>query len=111
MLAINPQMAWIWRHITILQEAFPWNIYAMLSKFLEKWFFLSIFATPFIAFTLQLLFAGVSLAFVLLQKSSPAPEGFCSLANVQENTWGFGQTLPLVLLLIPLLTVIETYYG
>lgn len=95
----------------VCRKLLPRNIYAILNKFLKKCFFLSIFATPFIAFILQLLFAGVSLTFVLLQKFSPAPEGFCSLTDAQENTWGFGQTLPLVLLLIPVLTVLGTYYG
>ena len=29
----------------------------------------------------------------------------------EENTWGFGQVFPVVLLALPLLSIAESYYG
>lgn len=29
----------------------------------------------------------------------------------EENTWGFGQMFPVILLVLPILSALETYYG
>ena len=32
-------------------------------------------------------------------------------SNVEEDTWSFGQFFPMILLILPVLNIVETYYG
>lgn len=83
-----------------------------LSRIFRAFVWFCLIGHPFEVFIIQILFAVISLYFVLAQKFAPTPDPqFCSLNNADENLWGFGQTLPMFLLLQPLVTALETYLG
>lgn len=80
------------------------------------WWFL--FLNPPMIFALQILFAKISIAFILMQKfAGPTSEEVTSeiicqgLNNPAENQWGFGQMLSMFVLVLPVLAAIETYLG
>jgi hypothetical protein len=70
-----------------------------------------LFLNPAIAFIVQILLAILSATLVLTQKfAAPEdPEQFCGLQDDEENVWGFGQTLSVVMLLLPAITALQTY--
>lgn len=70
-----------------------------------------LFLNPLIAFTVQILLAVLSAVLVLTQKfAQPDNEmGFCGLEDEGENVWGFGQTLSVAMLLLPVLSACHTY--
>jgi hypothetical protein len=70
-----------------------------------------LFLNPAIAFVVQILLAILSAILVLTQKfAAPEdPKRFCGLQDQQENVWGFGQTLSVVMLLLPAITALQTY--
>ncbi|KAF2121086.1 hypothetical protein BDV96DRAFT_203509 [Lophiotrema nucula] len=70
-----------------------------------------LFLNPLIAFCIQILLAVLSLILVLSQKFSlPADsKHWCSLNSAEANLWGFGQTLSVVLLLLPAMAACQTY--
>ncbi|KAH7394928.1 hypothetical protein DE146DRAFT_615272 [Phaeosphaeria sp. MPI-PUGE-AT-0046c] len=70
-----------------------------------------LFLNPLIAFGVQILLAILSVILVLTQKFSPPkdPTQFCGLQDEEENVWGFGQTLSVVMLLLPAMTACQTY--
>ena len=75
------------------------------------WNFL--FGDPLSVFALQIIFAFSSVTLVLLAKFYSGikfPDG-CNLSTAEENAWGFGQILPMFLLLLPVLSAAETYFG
>ena len=70
-----------------------------------------LFLNPAIAFVVQILLAILSATLVLTQKFA-APEDpmiFCGLQDDEENVWGFGQTLSVVMLLLPAIAALQTY--
>ena len=36
---------------------------------------------------------------------------WCSLNNSADNEWGFGQSVPMFLLFLPVLSTLEAYFG
>jgi len=70
-----------------------------------------LFLTPSIAFVVQILLANVSAVLVLTQKfARPEDEvRFCGMQGDEENIWGFGQMLSVVMLLLPVMTAAQTY--
>ncbi|EFQ92146.1 hypothetical protein CFE70_007943 [Pyrenophora teres f. teres 0-1] len=70
-----------------------------------------LFLTPSVAFVVQNLLANVSAVLVLTQKFvKPEDQGkFCGLQGDEENVWGFGQMLSVVMLLLPVLMAAQTY--
>ncbi|CAN9158698.1 unnamed protein product [Alternaria alternata] len=70
-----------------------------------------LFLNPAIAFVVQILLAILSAILVLTQKfAAPEdPANFCGLQDKEENVWGFGQTLSVVMLLLPAITALQTY--
>ncbi|KAL1798533.1 hypothetical protein ACET3X_002570 [Alternaria dauci] len=70
-----------------------------------------LFLNPAIAFVVQILLAILSAILVLTQKfAAPEdPANFCGLQDNEENVWGFGQTLSVVMLLLPAITALQTY--
>ncbi|KAF2268838.1 hypothetical protein CC78DRAFT_613074 [Lojkania enalia] len=70
-----------------------------------------LFLNPLIAFTVQILLAILSVIFVLSQKfSAPEdPEHWCGLQDSEENVWEFGQTLSVIMLLLPAMSACQTY--
>jgi hypothetical protein len=70
-----------------------------------------LFLNPIIAFAVQILLAIFSTVLVLSQKfAAPKdPERFCGLQDAGENVWGFGQTLSVVMLLLPAMSACQTY--
>jgi hypothetical protein len=70
-----------------------------------------LFLNPLVAFTIQILLAVLSAILVLTQKfARPSDERmFCGLQDDGENVWGFGQTLSVAMLLLPVLTAWNTY--
>jgi hypothetical protein len=70
--------------------------------------------TPCSIFVLQVIFATASTAMTLAQKFSKpgsGDEGVCTLSSSDENAWGFGQILPVLLLWLPIFSAIEVYIG
>ena len=70
-----------------------------------------LFLNPLIAFAVQILLAVLSAVLVLTQKfAQPSDQkSFCGLQDEGENVWGFGQTLSMVTLLLPVLSACHTY--
>jgi hypothetical protein len=70
-----------------------------------------LFLNPLIAFGVQILLAILSAILVLTQKFAQPkdPEKFCGLQDKGENVWGFGQTLSVVMLLLPAMSACQTY--
>ncbi|KAH0551476.1 hypothetical protein GP486_007309 [Trichoglossum hirsutum] len=81
-----------------------------------------LFSTPLTIFILQIVFAVVSLVFAMAQKFAVAPKpsegdlqmgitSWCDLNNAADNQWSFGQSTAVLLLLIPILHAIQTYFD
>jgi hypothetical protein len=69
-----------------------------------------VFIHPLIAFAIQILLAVLSVVLVLTQKFAvPQNPEFCGLQNEGDNEWGFGQTLSMVMLLLPAMSAGQTY--
>jgi hypothetical protein len=53
----------------------------------------------------------LSATLVLTQKfaAPEEPESFCGLHDDEENVWGFGQMLSIVMLLLPVIAALQTY--
>ncbi|KAH3963338.1 hypothetical protein HBI25_197760 [Parastagonospora nodorum] len=70
-----------------------------------------LFLNPLIAFGVQILLAILSAILVLSQKFATPndPRRFCGLQDEGENVWGFGQTLSVVMLLLPAMSACQTY--
>ncbi|KAF1993665.1 hypothetical protein P154DRAFT_503079 [Amniculicola lignicola CBS 123094] len=70
-----------------------------------------LFLNPLIAFCVQIILAFISVILVLSQKfATPDDEKrWCGLQGERENTWGFGQTLSVVMLLLPAMSACQTY--
>ncbi|KAF1924272.1 uncharacterized protein M421DRAFT_72921 [Didymella exigua CBS 183.55] len=70
-----------------------------------------LFLNPLIAFVVQILLAILSAVLVLTQKFAQPDDrrGFCGLQDEGENVWGFGQTLSVAMLLLPVLSACHTY--
>lgn len=86
------------------------TIMMMLARFgLRIIYFL--FLNPLSAFTVQILLATLSAILVLSQKfAEPSDQKrFCGLQDKEENVWGFGQTLSVAMLLLPVLGAVHTY--
>ncbi|CAO2654574.1 Nn.00g113070.m01.CDS01 [Neocucurbitaria sp. VM-36] len=73
--------------------------------------FYYLFLNPLIAFAVQILLAILSAILVLSQKFAlPDDAGrFCGLQEEGEDAWGFGQTLSIVMLLLPAMSAGHTY--
>ncbi|KAF2844668.1 hypothetical protein T440DRAFT_409701, partial [Plenodomus tracheiphilus IPT5] len=73
--------------------------------------FYFLFLNPTIAFTVQILLAILSVILVLSQEFAVPSDGdaFCGLQDDRENVWGFGQTLSVVMLLLPAMSACHTY--
>jgi hypothetical protein len=70
-----------------------------------------LFLNPLIAFAVQILLAILSVVLVLTQKFAQPDnqKTFCGLQDEGENVWGFGQTLSVAMLLLPVLSACHTY--
>ncbi|KAF1948896.1 hypothetical protein CC80DRAFT_223745 [Byssothecium circinans] len=70
-----------------------------------------IFLNPLISFIIQIILATLSVILVLSQKFSipEEPEKWCGLMGDGENGWGFGQTLSVVMLLLPTMSAGQAY--
>lgn len=73
--------------------------------------FYILFLNPLVAFIIQLILALLSTILVLSQKFSvpEEPEKWCGLQDQGENEWGFGQTLSVVMLLLPAMSAAQAY--
>ena len=70
-----------------------------------------ILLNPLISFIIQIILAILSVILVLSQKFSvpEEPEKWCGLQDSGEDIWGFGQTLSVVMLLLPTMSACQTY--
>ncbi|KAF2645966.1 hypothetical protein P280DRAFT_442995 [Massarina eburnea CBS 473.64] len=70
-----------------------------------------VFFNPLISFIIQIILAILSVILVLSQKFSvpEEPEKWCGLQDQGENVWGFGQTLSVVMLLLPMMSAGQVY--
>lgn len=70
-----------------------------------------LFFNPLIAFIVQIVLAILSGILVLSQKFavSKDKEKWCGLQDSGENNWGFGQTLSMVMLLLPVMSATLMY--
>lgn len=70
-----------------------------------------LFLNPFITFAFQILLALLSVVLVLSQKFSVPDDGkkWCGLNVEGENVWGFGQTLSVVMLMLPSMSAAQTF--
>ena len=86
-----------------------------LRKVMAACFWYLLLLTPCSIFVLQVLFAATSMAMTLAQKfakpGSDYPADACTLSSSDENAWGFGQILPVLLLWLPTFSAMEVYVG
>ena len=70
-----------------------------------------ILINPLVAFLVQILLAVLGIVFVATQKASKSPPGgkWCGLQDFEENKWGFGQVLSMLMLLLPFMNAAHTY--
>ncbi|KAL5399222.1 hypothetical protein PMIN06_000968 [Paraphaeosphaeria minitans] len=70
-----------------------------------------LFLNPLVAFIIQLILALLSTILVLSQKFSvpEEPGKWCGLQDQGEKEWGFGQTLSVVMLLLPAMSAAQAY--
>ncbi|KAL1304000.1 hypothetical protein AAFC00_000442 [Neodothiora populina] len=91
-----------------------------VGQITKRIFWFCLFLNPPVIFAAQIMFAIISVTFILIQKfavpppSPPPPDFhadlFCSgLDNQSENQWGFGQMLAMSVLILPFLAALETY--
>ncbi|KAH9881814.1 hypothetical protein J1614_000985 [Plenodomus biglobosus] len=73
--------------------------------------FYYLFMNTSIAFAVQIVLAMLSVILVLSQKFAVPGDAkkFCGLQDDGENVWGFGQTLSVVMLLLPAMSACHTY--
>jgi hypothetical protein len=69
------------------------------------------FLNPFTIFFSQVFIALFSAGLSVGQKLWNPVNAGCSLYDTNENAWGFGQILAMLLLLLPLFSVFEAYIG
>lgn len=104
----------------ILQMLVGKKVYDRLRGFAKNSIWFILFSTPQAVFVLQIFFAIISLVFTLVQKFATAPEpndnalaagisSWCSLNNSADNKWGFGQSVAMFLLFLPVLSTFEVY--
>ena len=97
-----------------LRSALSDGAYALLSKVVSATFWFLIFGHPFFICVIQLAITSLSAFSALTQKfiASKDPNFPCDLTtSAEENAWGFGQMLAMLLLLLPLLQGLETFSG
>lgn len=105
----------IWRQPIELWDPISSRLKSVVEQSLQRaimaglWYI--VFLSPGLVFLLQIVFAAISLGFTLAQKFSVPQAGshLCSLRSSDEDTWGFGQLLPMILLSLPLLSAMEAY--
>lgn len=106
----------------ILKMSLGKTLHDRLVLFIKGSFWFFLFSKSWVVFVLQIVFAIISLYFALSQKFTIAPQpneealaagvsSWCSLNNSADNKWGFGQSVPMFLLLLPVLSTIEAYFG
>jgi hypothetical protein len=119
-----------WISSFVAQKCSPIRRIRWVDKICDTWYgrklkavcSFCLFSTPLIIFIIQIGFAVVSLVFALAQKFSVAPEpneqdlgagvtSWCDLNSAADNRWSFGQSTAMLLLFIPVLYGIETYFG
>lgn len=73
--------------------------------------FYCLFMNPISAFAVQIVLAILSVILVQSQKFAVPgdAEEFCGLQDDGEKVWGFGQTLSVVMLLLPAMSACHTY--
>lgn len=103
-------LGYLWK---VLQKLLPSRWRPKVRGMITKTFWYLMLLTPCTIFVLQICFALISMVMALLQKflRVPANEGLCDLRTSNEDTWGFGQLLPMLLLWLPLLSAVEAYNG
>jgi hypothetical protein len=71
----------------------------------------NLFLNPLITFTIQILLAILSVVLVLSQKFATPDDAkdWCGLHHAGENVWGFGQTLSVVMLSLPVMSATQTF--
>ena len=101
---------------TALTRARKWNWYPKASRVIKATFWFLVVGHPFAVCLFQLGFATITLICALLRKFAPAwstwlTQGDCDLTGPEENSWGFGQILPMVLLVLPIWQAAEIASG
>ncbi len=105
----------LWLISALFQKVFGKKTYRKFQACFLASFWYLIFSGPRSIFVLQMVFSLVAATFCLAQKFSIPTQvdqdaGFqCSLNNKEENQLVFGQVLPFVLLLQPVLAACDTY--
>ena len=72
------------------------------------------FSSPCTSLILQIMLATAATGITLAQKFSRLKSDdphLCTLSSASENTWGFGQIVPMLLLWLPFLSALELYTG
>jgi hypothetical protein len=95
-------------------QPFIYVVEVTLRKVVVSVFWYILLSSPCTTFVLQVVFAAASTAMTLSQKfAKPGPDsdGICTLSSPDENSWGFGQILSVLLLWLPVYSTIETYIG
>ena len=95
------------------RRVLPASAYSRLSKKTKATLWFLVFGHPFVVCICQICFATLAMFYVLAQKFVPSndPDRPCDLTSTDENTWGFGQMLSMLLLVLPLLQGAEILSG
>ena len=94
-------------HLPFPLDQIPRNILVACARYL-------LFSSPCTIFVLQVMLATAATGITLAQKFSKQKVNdtfLCTLNSVDENSWGFGQIVPMLLLWLPFLSALEVYTG
>lgn len=118
-------LTWLWHKLTCWMGV---GYRKRLTRWVKGTFWTLLLGDPVLVFALQIVLATLSVVWTLLQRfAAPPPPGhydkfleydepanrLCSLriAAGGYDAWSFGQTLPMFLLALPVLSAWETYIG
>ena len=94
---------------SIIQKWLSEKTWDKLQKRMGK--IISLSSAISLVFLLQIIHFVITVCWTLVQRLSHRNGEQCSSQDKEVNEWGFGQTLPMFLLLLPLLSAAEAYYG
>lgn len=107
-------MHWIRISVHGLERIIPKGHRASTRQWFKDAFWFLILGNTGRAFYLQLIFFAISMFYVLLQRIANKPDksdpNTCDL-SAGGTKWGFGQILPLILLAVPFIAALVSFFG
>lgn len=104
---------WVRKSFNGLEKVGPRKFWKGVRKALKAAFLFLVLGNTGRAFYWQLIFFCISLMYVIAQRVANVPRkdmGYCDLSS-GGTSWGFGQILPMILLVFPVISAVVAYFG